>query len=58
MFDTALNKPLAHATFIKYRTNTETYLKPCQSSKMECSAKIVNGKKRLTIFAKSSIVDN
>ena len=33
----------------------ETYSEPCQTSKMECFAKIVNGCKPLTIFAKHAI---
>ena len=36
---------------------TKAHSKPCQTSKMELSAKIVNGFQSLTIFAKSSILD-
>ena len=35
----------------------QAYLEPCQTSKMERFAKIVNGDKPLTIFAKRSILD-
>ena len=34
---------------------SEVYSEPCQTSKMECFAKIVSGWKSLTIFAKYSI---
>ena len=37
--------------------STEAYLKPCQTSKMERFAKIVNGWKPLTIFGKYFIID-
>ena len=37
--------------------NTEAYSKPCEASKMECLAKIVNGWKPSAIFAKRSILD-
>ena len=33
------------------------YSEPCQTSKMECFAKIVNGLKLLIIFAKRSVLD-
>ena len=33
------------------------YSNPCQTSKMERFAKLVNGWKQLTIFAKSFILD-
>ena len=33
---------------------TEVYLEPCQTFKMEVFVKTVNGRKPLTIFAKSS----
>ena len=33
------------------------YSEPCQTSKMELFLKIINGRKPLTIFAKSSILD-
>ena len=36
-------------------TLAETYLKPSQISKIDISAKIINGNKPLTIFAKSPI---
>ena len=36
---------------------TETYSKPCQVSKMECFAKIVDDFKSLTVFAKYFILD-
>ena len=36
---------------------SETYLEPCQKSNMELFAKIANGWKPSTIFAKSSILD-
>ena len=35
----------------------EAYLEPYQTSKMESSTKIINGKKTLTIFAKHSTLD-
>ena len=35
----------------------KAYMKPCQTSKMEGFAKIVNGWKSLIIFAKRSILD-
>ena len=35
----------------------EAYSESCQTSKMECFAKIVNGYKLLTVFAKHSISD-
>ena len=35
----------------------EAYSEPCQTSKMERFAKIVNGKKPLTIFAERSVLD-
>ena len=34
----------------------EAYSEPCQTSKMGCFAKIVDGSKPLTIFAKRSIL--
>ena len=37
--------------------NPEAYSEPCQTSKMELFAKIVNGFSYLNIFAKSSISD-
>ena len=36
---------------------TEAYSEPCQTSKIESFAKIVNGFMPLTIFAKRSILD-
>ena len=36
---------------------TKIYSKPCQTSKMEIFAKIVNYQKPLTIFAKGSSLD-
>ena len=36
----------------------EAYSKPCQTSKVECFAKIVNGFHRLTVFTKRSNLDN
>ena len=36
---------------------TEAYSEPCQTSKMERSAKIVNGLKALTTLAKRFILD-
>ena len=41
----------------KWSCQTETYLEPCQISKMECFAKIINGFQPLTIFARRSILD-
>ena len=35
----------------------EAYSEPCQTSKIELFAKIVNGFQPLTIFAKSSVLD-
>ena len=37
--------------------NSEAYLEPCQTSKTDIFAKIINGFQSLTIFAKSSITD-
>ena len=37
--------------------NTETYLGPCPTSKMELFTKIVNSQKALTIFVKHFILD-
>ena len=37
--------------------NSEAYSEPCQTSKMEVFAKIVNGFSFLTIFLKLSILD-
>ena len=39
------------------KQNTETYSEAYQTSKMELLVKIVNDRKPLTIFAKSSILD-
>ena len=36
---------------------TEAYSEPCQTSKMQCFAKIVIAEKALTIFPKNSILD-
>ena len=38
-------------------SNPEAYSKPCQTSKMECFAKIVNGSKLKNYFVKHSILD-
>ena len=38
-------------------TNAEACSEPCQASKMERFAKIVNGDKPLTIFARLCILD-
>ena len=38
-------------------SNPKVYLEPCQTFNMECFAKMVNGKKSLTIFLKQSILD-
>ena len=56
-----------HFTFFKgclwqiflspFLNSAEVYSEPCQSSKIECYAKIVNGWQQLTIFAKHSILD-
>ena len=37
--------------------NTEAYSEPFQISKMEHFAKLVNGSKLITIFAKRSLLD-
>ena len=37
--------------------STEVYSEPCQTTKMKCLTKIVNGLKPLTIFAKRFIFD-
>ena len=39
------------------KQNLEAYLEPCQTSKMELFAKIVNDWKPLSIFAKRSILE-
>ena len=44
-------------TRLTLQTNSEAYSEPCQTSKMEVFAKIMNGFSFLTIFAKSCILD-
>ena len=44
-------------TFLTLEAISETYSEPCQISKMEVFAKIVNGFSFLTIFTKNSILD-
>ena len=40
-----------------HRKAPEAHSEPCQTSKMECFAKIVHGLTPLTIFAERSILD-
>ena len=42
---------------LKFFVSSKAYSEPCQISKMEFSAKIVNGFQLLTIFAKNSMLD-
>ena len=44
-------------TSLTLESNSEAYVEPCQMSKMEVLAKIVNGFSFLTIFVKSFILD-
>ena len=44
-------------TLSKWLPIAEAYAEPCKTSKMEFSAKIVNGIQPLTIFAKSSVLE-
>ena len=44
-------------TSLTLKANLEAYSEPCQTSKMEISAKIVNSFLFFTSFAKSSILD-
>ena len=46
-----------HIFINHFGPNPEVYSEPCQPSKMECLAKIVNSFQSLTIFAKISILD-
>ena len=46
-----------NGTSVTLEDNSEAYSKPCQTSKMEVFAKIMNGFSFLVIFAKSSILD-
>ena len=39
------------------KVRPEAYSEPCQTSKMKLFVKIVNGRKSLTLFAKSPILD-
>ena len=67
MFNRVLNTSLLlhYLSFLPYRSisfhrsrkKSEAYSEPCQTSKMKCFAKIINGLKLLTIFAKRSILD-
>ena len=40
-----------------YEYNSEPYSEPCQASKMELFAKLVNGWKLFTVLTESSIID-
>ena len=42
---------------LTFKTNSEVYSEPCQTSRMELFAKIVNGFSFLTIFTKISIIN-
>ena len=44
-------------TFFTLNTFTEVYSEPCQTSKMDTFAKIVNGLKPLIVFVKNSILN-
>ena len=44
-------------TIFQNNCSPEAYSEPCQTSTMKCFAKMVNGWKLLTIFAKHSILD-
>ena len=44
-------------TSLTLEANSEGYSEPCQTSKMDVFAKIVNGFSSLTIFAESSVLD-
>ena len=46
-----------NGTSVTLEDNSEAYSKPCQTSKMEVSTKIVNGFSFLTIFVKIIILD-
>ena len=48
---------LLKSKYICYVYSPETYSEPCQTSKMELLAKIVNALKLLFTFAKTSILD-
>ena len=47
----------AYINSLDMRWISETYLEPCQTSKMGLFEKIVDGWKPLTLFVKSSILD-
>ena len=52
-----MNLRFKNETSVPLEANSGAYSKPCQTSKMEVSTKIVNGFSFLTIFGKIPILD-